>query len=197
MAGSAHKVDFGSLSPFTEPWKSKCKFFPSKVGGVPSFLVLNPILGPDQVCCKVCQRTMRFVMQIYAPIDDVSDAFHRTLYLFACGYTDQCINQFVIFRSQLPRQNKFYSDEPPDYERDESTYDPNPVQFGSKVCSVCGLLAPNLCSSCRKESYCSREHQILHWKEGNHKQKCDNYVVDKSDAKPIYKSVIFAGLYNL
>ena len=41
-------------------------------------------------------------------------------------------------------------------------------------CSGCGRLAFQLrkCSECRAVSYCSRECQVRHWKEGGHKREC-------------------------
>lgn len=40
-------------------------------------------------------------------------------------------------------------------------------------CAVCGASGTNLsrCSVCRTTAYCSREHQVSHWKAG-HKQEC-------------------------
>jgi hypothetical protein len=46
-------------------------------------------------------------------------------------------------------------------------------------CAVCGATRSTnnggrlaTCSSCESVAYCSREHQILHWKKGGHKQQC-------------------------
>ena len=45
-------------------------------------------------------------------------------------------------------------------------------------CAICGVTRFSsgghlaTCSTCDSVAYCSREHQILHWKKGGHKQQC-------------------------
>lgn len=46
-----------------------------------------------------------------------------------------------------------------------------------KLCVVCGYRGPFACSKCKQTYYCSKEHQVLHWKSG-HKQKCQTEVED-------------------
>jgi pre-rRNA-processing protein TSR4 len=88
-------------------------YFPSKVGGRPAWLSLNPLQTTDELTCPKCSNPMVFVLQVYAPRDQKTEAFHRTLFVFACqtpGCTSaQDSSSFAIFRSQLPRANKFYS----------------------------------------------------------------------------------------
>ena len=38
------------------------------------------------------------------------------------------------------------------------------------LCIVCGKEASKLCSACQTTHYCSKEHQVAHWKE--HKSNC-------------------------
>lgn len=47
--------------------------------------------------------------------------------------------------------------------------------YGSRLhCAGCGreALYLRLCSGCRSASYCSRECQRRHWREGGHKLRC-------------------------
>ena len=39
------------------------------------------------------------------------------------------------------------------------------------LCVVCGCSGPKICAKCHSMSYCSREHQVIHWKAG-HKKHC-------------------------
>jgi len=39
------------------------------------------------------------------------------------------------------------------------------------LCIVCGCGGPKKCSRCHLINYCSREHQVIHWKSG-HKRHC-------------------------
>ena len=48
-------------------------------------------------------------------------------------------------------------------------------------CQVCSAPATQFCASCGQVFYCSREHQIQHWKqqENGHKRECDQSLVWK------------------
>ena len=46
----------------------------------------------------------------------------------------------------------------------------NPVP---PLCVVCGCSGPKRCAKCLTMNYCSREHQVIHWKAG-HKKHCGN-----------------------
>jgi hypothetical protein len=52
------------------------------------------------------------------------------------------------------------------------------LKFRHTSCAVCGATRSTnggrlaTCSTCDSVAYCSREHQILHWKKGGHKQQC-------------------------
>ncbi|KPL94077.1 programmed cell death protein 2-like protein [Sarcoptes scabiei] len=187
-------LDLGLVRPFAHRWQSKCKYFPSKIGGRPSFLVLNPILDLDRIKCSKCSKPMRFLLQIYAPLENLEHAFHRTVYVFGCGQSSKCSNEFKVFRCQLPQQNEFYSDRPPNYEKDLDDYDPSPIEFGRNLCSVCGIDAKSFCSKCRQSWYCCREHQLAHWKKGGHKQNCSNEKVDNLQEDNIISDIVFKEL---
>ena len=39
------------------------------------------------------------------------------------------------------------------------------------LCVVCGCSGPKRCAKCHSMNYCSREHQVIHWKLG-HRKHC-------------------------
>ncbi|XP_037931135.1 SET domain-containing protein SmydA-8 [Teleopsis dalmanni] len=47
-------------------------------------------------------------------------------------------------------------------------------------CAVCGKKSSQTCSNCKNIYYCSREHQVAHWKEV-HKKECKCYEVAIND----------------
>ncbi|CAG5091470.1 Oidioi.mRNA.OKI2018_I69.PAR.g13063.t1.cds [Oikopleura dioica] len=119
---------------------------------------------------------MRFLMQMYSP-GDSTDSFHRTIYVFICSSKNGCTAAPLVLRQQLPLKNAFYPEEPPSYD------DPiEAIKFKNNypspnMCVVCGYPGPNRCAKCKKTFYCSREHQLAHWKEG-HKKRCN---IEKGD----------------
>lgn len=56
--------------------------FPSKVGGRPAWL--NPLELPsaEQLQCAITRKPLDFLLQIYAPIEENPEAFHRSVYIF-------------------------------------------------------------------------------------------------------------------
>ncbi|RWS28872.1 programmed cell death protein 2-like protein [Leptotrombidium deliense] len=169
------RVDLGFVEDIDDLYlfKLKSKYFPSKVGGKPSWLSLTHLPSSEQLKCELCSHPLILLLQIYCPIDDLSTAFHRTIFIFCCVQPN-CGGGFKVFRSQLKRFNAFYDSEPPDYEAVEEKldYDPKPENFGVKLCSVCGCFADKICSACKEVTYCSREHQKFDWKQNGHKELC-------------------------
>lgn len=57
-----------------------------------------------------------YLLQIYAPFEESSDSFHRTLFIFICRNGACCrtnsVDNFLVLRCQLPRKNDYYSFEP-------------------------------------------------------------------------------------
>ncbi|KAK2489211.1 hypothetical protein MC885_012567 [Smutsia gigantea] len=155
-------------------WRLRSEQFPSKVGGRPAWLGAAGLPGPAELACALCGRPLAFLLQLYAPVPGLADAFHRGLFVFCCR-APPCCAGLRVFRNQLPRKNDFYSYEPP-------SEDPPPatesvclqLKSGAHLCRVCGCLGPKTCSKCHKAHYCSREHQILDWRLG-HKQACTEY----------------------
>ncbi|XP_063228563.1 programmed cell death protein 2 isoform X2 [Bacillus rossius redtenbacheri] len=156
-----------------EPWKLHSRFFPSKVGGKPAWLDLSNL--PSDINCKNCGKICVFLCQVYAPFDSHKECFHRTIFVFVCRDSEcckeNCNKNFRVFRCQLPRENPYYPFDPP---VEDKTWRPDvTVEKFCKVCILCGTKAPYHCGKCKTLCYCSREHQMLHWKAG-HKEKCSD-----------------------
>ncbi|CXI18530.1 conserved Plasmodium protein, unknown function [Plasmodium berghei] len=82
------------------------KKFVSKIGGKPYWLDIINLPEEDNFKCIICNKLLSFLLQIYAPIDNIGHCFHRCLYLFVCF---KCGDQVKCFRTQLPRNNPFYN----------------------------------------------------------------------------------------
>lgn len=153
------------------------RFFPSKVGGKPAWLDLKNIPKKEDLECEYCGHPCIFLCQIYAPLDDNNDAFHRTLYVFICKDPNCCKTNengnLKVFRSQLSRFNNYYPSEPP-IEKENWRTDIN-ADTWCKTCHVCGIAALKHCSKCKVVNYCSRSHQIYDWKQC-HKNTCGSSI---------------------
>ena len=57
--------------------------FPSKLGGLPAWLDPVHLPLPEQLVCAESGLRLRFLLQVYAAVNDEPHAFHRALYLFA------------------------------------------------------------------------------------------------------------------
>lgn len=71
-------------------WTLRSEQFPSKVGGRPAWLGLAELPGPGALACARCGRPLAFLLQVYAPLPDRDDAFHRSLFLFCCREPPCC-----------------------------------------------------------------------------------------------------------
>lgn len=100
-----------------EPWLLESRFFPSKVGGKPAWLDLKNLPSVKDLTCNNCKNPCIFLCQVYAPYEDDARAFHRTIFVFVCKNPaccqDNISNNLKVFRSQLQRNNEFYSFDPP------------------------------------------------------------------------------------
>lgn len=141
-----------------------------KVGGKPVWL--NPLTVPTtaQLACAECSHALAFLVQIYCPLDDEPDAFHRSLFVFVCRQPG-CARQGNgrVFRSQLPQLNALYADESGVAEFTPAT--PLPATHES-FCALCNERAVFTCSACHVARYCSKAHQKDHWSAGGHKHDC-------------------------
>ncbi|XP_035220619.1 programmed cell death protein 2-like [Stegodyphus dumicola] len=156
-------------------WKLSSKYFPSKIGGKPAWLRLKDLPNPADLLCKKCEKPLAFLLQVYAPVAEKEDTFHRTIFVFMClnGKCHQRFSNssFAVFRNQLPRQNEFYSYDPPIL-NEKSCNDPSAEQF-QPICDVCGCMSAISCEKCSERNYCSEEHRKCDW-EWNHKNMCGN-----------------------
>ncbi|CAK9879796.1 unnamed protein product [Sphagnum jensenii] len=187
-------VGLGFVQPVEQAWKVSRHHFPSKVGGTPAWL--DPINLPygKQVLCGICDNPLQFLLQVYAPLEDQPEAFHRTLYVFICPNM-ACLQQdqhhqckqpaekpcrsIRVFRSQLPRNNSFYSYSPPNPDGQDS-----PSCDGVALCTWCGSWKGHkACAACKQTRYCSRNHQIEHWRAG-HSGFCRQVQAAKSAGHP-------------
>ena len=177
-------TELGFVEDDFEPNELTSCFFPSKVGGKPSWLALTGL--PTNVKCANCEKHCAFMMQIYCPITDQARCFHRSLFAFVCKdplcYKTQnaCVK---IFRSQLPRRNDFYSFEPIS-DSNMPTSLPSASNYQT-LCNVCGCPGTSVCSKCKSVHYCSREHQVVDWKQ-SHKKVCGEDSKEKANSKSIY-----------
>jgi len=114
-----------------------------KVGGRP--FNLNPqhplSRKSDDLFCQLCddKPPLQFLIQIYAPADDVTlSAFHRMLYVFVCTTVGCPSSQCV--RVQLPEANGFHAPTNEEVRKDASKTLPR--GYGHEdLCGVCGLKA--------------------------------------------------------
>lgn len=109
-------IDIG-FAEECESWRLESRFFPSKIGGKPAWLNLKNIPDSKQLACDYCSEPCIFLCQVYAPYEEDAKAFHRTVYLFICKNPaccrENCSGNVKVFRSQLQRNNEFYSPDPP------------------------------------------------------------------------------------
>jgi len=158
-------------------------------GGDPVWLV-KPNGEQMWANCVHCEGRLSFLLQLYAPFDDpeFAHAFHRAIFVFVCR-TEGCKGYVKVMRSQLPRNNAFYSSEtgqdkerhdsngvqdeielgPPFARRFRIATEPEPLK-GTKACALCGAQATAMCTACHGANYCCRAHQVEHWPK--HKKTC-------------------------
>lgn len=207
----------------------KSPFFPNKVGGKPAWLdysntplavgagLMNDSNNNKSVelQCLSCKSQLVFLLQIYAPIggqndqfsdqaESLEDAFHRVLYVFLCSSKDCKSRTFKAYRSQLNRQNDFFSHDPPPEDYDEDDFDQELHDSEEHLkkfylnlykknllnqCAVCGLACTKKCSRCNFAFFCSQNHQVIDWTKLNHKTLCSKYS-NADEAKVVHEWVL-------
>jgi pre-rRNA-processing protein TSR4 len=162
--------------------------FPSKAGGHPAWLNPRDTPSVSEMMCNNCSQPLRFILQIYAPLPD-SSSYHRTIYVFCCDKAD-CLTRsggIKVFRSQLPKENEFYPEFKVENEEDDDeedaalNYEFDCNYPSTKLCIICGSRGPKVCSRCHSVSYCSKEHQKIHWFDSHSK------VCKATEQKPAIK----------
>jgi len=155
----------------SKPWQTLSHYFPDKVGGKPAWLSLKPLPLPELLKCGRCGKPCVFLLQKYAP----KETLHRMIFVFLCRDPACCCrhasDNFIVLRSQLELINDFYPETPPDEDYFDMASDYPKASCHTRLCVVCGCAGPKLCGKCHKMSYCSKEHQISHWKAG-HRSAC-------------------------
>eukprot|EP01107_Rhizomastix_libera_P017941 TRINITY_DN8881_c1_g1_i1.p1 TRINITY_DN8881_c1_g1~~TRINITY_DN8881_c1_g1_i1.p1 ORF type:complete len:375 (+),score=106.66 TRINITY_DN8881_c1_g1_i1:263-1387(+) len=106
---------------------------------------------------------MSFLLQCYAPLDSVTQAYHRVLYLFCCR---DC-NTFKVFRTQLPKKNPYYKV----VNEDDGDFKLLGAYSLPPTCAVCGCSAGMKCERCGILHYCSEKHRELDLNAG-HDEEC-------------------------
>ena len=138
-----------------------------RVGNRPQWLDSVNVPGMERLACSVCGDPLKFLLQIYCPLDEPDDAFHRALYIFCCRKA-KCVagGSVKCVRSQLNRKNPFHL-----YEPNETVSSPStPTTTNTTLCALCGCRGPLCCSACKKSFYCSKIHQRADWKR--HRTTC-------------------------
>ncbi len=146
-----------------------------KLGGRPLWLTLQGAPPAAFFACP-CGKPYVLLAQVYAPLEHEdaghAEAFHRMLYLLSCP-SAACVNAagvhggVAVVRSQLPRANAalpYYEDDAIEHPAWEGTLE-------HPVCCLCGFPASAHCARCKRPRYCSRAHQVAHWRLG-HKAEC-------------------------
>lgn len=205
MAGSfMHEMlgcELGFLEK-SEKWRLKSCQFPSKVGGKPAWLDLRDLPATEELLCSGCRKPLWFLAQVYAPEDDEEcsdevkeNCYHRTVFIFLCTEPGCSVKNsngnFAVFRCQLPRDNEFYpAVDPPEDPAWKADLDASKY---TTLCIVCGCSGKKRCGGCQKMYYCTKEHQVLHWKNG-HKIICKEMVevkgADDLFTLPEYEMII-------
>jgi pre-rRNA-processing protein TSR4 len=109
---------------FPEPALQACDMlrhaFPSKVGGRPAWLDPLRLPSPEDLRCPTDGSTMRFLLQVYAPVEEQPEACHRTMFVFVSGKASALHGSSTsggaargspgvqVYRCQLPRSNEYY-----------------------------------------------------------------------------------------
>eukprot|EP00339_Tiarina_fusa_P027702 CAMPEP_0117062842 /NCGR_PEP_ID=MMETSP0472-20121206/43818_1 /TAXON_ID=693140 ORGANISM="Tiarina fusus, Strain LIS" /NCGR_SAMPLE_ID=MMETSP0472 /ASSEMBLY_ACC=CAM_ASM_000603 /LENGTH=331 /DNA_ID=CAMNT_0004782207 /DNA_START=17 /DNA_END=1009 /DNA_ORIENTATION=- len=156
------------------------EYFPSKVGGKPSWIG-GTALTTEQTACPLCNQTMPLLMQLYAPLNSVNEqAYHRIIFVLCCK-NPICHNKpsppIRVFRSQFAKDNPFIDiDEDSDSDH-ENFVEPPADQFSflEGTCEICGWQAMKHCAKCKQLRYCNREHQVGDWKNG-HNSECEKII---------------------
>jgi pre-rRNA-processing protein TSR4 len=146
-----HRMLVGHHSPDYKEWDG------GQLGGRPTWL--NPKDIPKNFMkCQNCDSPMVFVCQLYAPSEEVNpNAFHRSLYVFACPNSSACAKQTTgcirVLRTQLPKENPYFPED-----HNETWTRHLPTFWNKHTCKVCGQHGRGKCPI-QQEYFCGPHHQ--------------------------------------
>ena len=158
-------VDLDDADEADEPFRSK-------VGGYVDWLSK---LDAPPLCTGSCQAPMPLLMQIYAPLDEVcDDAYHRFLYVFACPNVSchDRASPYSVLRYQQPQKCPLTPLLLSEGNAVSASQHAHALSIGP-LCPVCGHAASMRCARCKAVQYCSKAHQVAHWKNG-HSASCES-----------------------
>jgi hypothetical protein len=98
--------------------------FPSKIGGLPVWLFPPKDLDISFFECELCKGDLFFLLQLYCPLENNKDCFHRVQYLFFCKRCWKYNNAIKVLRQQLGEVSEYYNGDRllnrKDFESDET-----------------------------------------------------------------------------
>ena len=87
------------------------KNFPSKIGGLPVWLLpLSDNIDESFFTCS-CGENLSFLLQLYSPLEDKDNCFHRMIYVFFCQKCWKKKDLVKVLRVNLPEKSTFYDGE--------------------------------------------------------------------------------------
>ena len=112
-SSSPNKSDPVQLGFAEEPRKGDfdLKNFPSKIGGLPVWLLpLSNNIDESFFICS-CGEYLSFLLQLYSPLEDKSNSFHRMIYIFFCQKCWKKRDLVKVLRINLPEKSSYYDGE--------------------------------------------------------------------------------------
>ena len=87
------------------------KNFPSKIGGLPVWLLpLSNNIDESFFTCS-CGENLSFLLQLYSPLEDKDNCFHRMIYVFFCPKCWKKKDLVKVLRLNLPEKSSYYDGE--------------------------------------------------------------------------------------
>ena len=85
--------------------------FPSKIGGLPIWLLpLSNNIDESFFICS-CGENLSFLLQLYTPLEDNNNCYHRMIYIFFCQKCWKKKDLVKVLRINLPEKSSFYNGE--------------------------------------------------------------------------------------
>jgi pre-rRNA-processing protein TSR4 len=112
-SSSNNKNDPVQLGFAEEPKKGDfdLKNFPSKIGGLPVWLLpLSNNISETFFLCS-CGENLSFLLQLYCPLEDKDNSFHRMIYVFFCQKCWKKKDLVKVLRINLPEKSSIYDGE--------------------------------------------------------------------------------------